>query len=230
MPTSMASCPHPAPPHWVTVKPVIPGDRAVRDVEHAVDDDLEVGAGRAGWDLIDVLQAVSRPDRGAPGDRFASLRLRAGCSRGCADGRCSTSGMRCGVERTDHVDVWRVRHECRDIPELLGVLDQDQQPLCVRSAAGGRQCGCGSTVSGNTATDVLGGGQRRRGVPEWLTSLRAVWGQLPARTRYLTASALSRGERCRGSASGWSCAERTGAAGLAGRSRLTRYGARGDTR
>jgi hypothetical protein len=50
---------------------------------------------------------------------------------------------------------------------------------------------CGSTLPTNAATDVLGGGQRRRRVPEWLNSFLAVQGELPTPTMYLTPSAVS---------------------------------------
>jgi toxin ParE1/3/4 len=51
----------------VTVKPVIPVGRAVQDVVHAVDDDLDEAAAPAAWGLIDVLQAVYRLIAGHPG-------------------------------------------------------------------------------------------------------------------------------------------------------------------
>lgn len=44
----------------MTVKPVIPREQAVRDVEHAVDYYLDEGAAQAASDLVDALQAAYR--------------------------------------------------------------------------------------------------------------------------------------------------------------------------
>jgi hypothetical protein len=63
--------------------------------------------------------------------------------------------------------------------------------MCVRTAAAARKFLCGSTLPTKTATRCPRGQPAPPAVPEWLTSLRAVQGELPAQTRYLTANALS---------------------------------------
>lgn len=44
----------------MTIKPVIPRDQAIHDVEHAIDYYLDEGAAQAASDLIDQLQAAYR--------------------------------------------------------------------------------------------------------------------------------------------------------------------------
>lgn len=109
----------------MTVKPVIPRHQAVHDVEQAIDYYLDEEAAQAASDLIDALQAAYRligehPGVGSP--RYG-YELDIPGLRGRALPHFPYTVLY--VERTDHVDVLRVRHQRRDIPELLRDLDQD---------------------------------------------------------------------------------------------------------
>ena len=100
-------------------KPVGPRERAHRDVEDAVAHYLAEGAETAALGFIDPLEAAYRhigrhPATGSP--RYAH--------------ELNLSGLRSWpltrypylafyVERSDHVDVWRVLHGQRDIPEWI---------------------------------------------------------------------------------------------------------------
>lgn len=109
------------------VKPVIPRERAIHDVEHAIDYYRNDVAAQSASELIDALQAVYRligahPGIGSPryGNELGIPGL-----RGKALERVPYTVL-C-VDRPDHVDVLRVLHQHRDIPELLRDLDQDAQ-------------------------------------------------------------------------------------------------------
>ena len=107
----------------MTIKPVIPRDQATQDVEHAIDYYLEEGAWQAASDLIDALQATYRliglhPGIGSP--RYG-YELDIPGLRGRALEHFPYTVLY--VERTDHIDVLRVLHQRRDIPELLRNLD-----------------------------------------------------------------------------------------------------------
>ncbi|GAB7141643.1 type II toxin-antitoxin system RelE/ParE family toxin [Mycobacterium riyadhense] len=109
----------------MTIKPVIQRDQAVRDVEHAIDYYLDEGAAQAASDLIDALQAAYRligqhPGIGSP--RYG-YELDIPGLRGRALGHFSYPVLY--LERADHIDVLRVLHQRRDLPELLRNLDQD---------------------------------------------------------------------------------------------------------
>lgn len=100
-------------------KPVIPRERAHRDVEEAVAHYLEEGSAPAAPGFIDALERAyahigRRPASGSP--RYG-LEL-------------NLPGLRCWplaryphlvfyVERIDHLDVWRVVDAQRDIPAWL---------------------------------------------------------------------------------------------------------------
>jgi toxin ParE1/3/4 len=104
----------------MTVKPVIPRDQAIHDVEHAVDYYLAEGAAQAASDLIDALQAAYRligrnPGIGSP--RYG-YDLDIPGLRGRALQHFPYTVLY--VERADHV-----LHQRRDIPDLLRNLDQD---------------------------------------------------------------------------------------------------------
>jgi toxin ParE1/3/4 len=108
----------------VTVKPVIPRHRAIRDVEHAIHYYLEEGAAQAALDLIDALQAAYRliglhPGIGSP--RYG-YELDIPGPRGRALEHFPYTVLY--MERSGHIDVLRVLHQRRDIPELLRNLDQ----------------------------------------------------------------------------------------------------------
>ncbi|MGH3562112.1 MAG: type II toxin-antitoxin system RelE/ParE family toxin [Mycobacterium sp.] len=109
----------------MTIKPVIPRDRATQDVEHAIDYYLDEGAAQAASDLIDALLATYRmiglhPGIGSP--RYG-YELDIPGLRGRALEHFPYTVLY--VDRAGHIDVLRVLHQRRDIPELLRNLDQD---------------------------------------------------------------------------------------------------------
>jgi toxin ParE1/3/4 len=103
----------------VKPKAVIPRERAEQDVDEAIDYYLSENAPEAALGFIDALeQAYSHigrhPDAGS--SRYA--------------GELNLPGLRCWrlkkyphlvfyVERSDHIDVWRVLHGMRDIPSWM---------------------------------------------------------------------------------------------------------------
>jgi toxin ParE1/3/4 len=105
------------------VKPVIPRAQADRDVNDAVTYYLNEGSEQAALNFIDALEQayghISRhPGTGSP--RYGH--------------ELSLAGLRCWplarhpylifhVERPDHVDVWRVLHEHRDVPAWMRDAD-----------------------------------------------------------------------------------------------------------
>lgn len=100
-------------------KPVVPREQAHRDVEDAVAHYFAVGAETAALGFIDALENAYRhigrhPATGSP--RYAHA--------------LNLPGLRSWpltrypylvfyVERSDHVDVWRVLHGQRDIPAWM---------------------------------------------------------------------------------------------------------------
>lgn len=109
----------------MTIKPVIPRDRAIHDLEHAIDYYLEEGAAQAASDLIGGLQAAYgliplHPGIGSPRYGY-ELDIPGLCGRALDHFPYTVLH----IEHTDHIDVLRVLHQRRDIPELLRNLDQD---------------------------------------------------------------------------------------------------------
>lgn len=100
-------------------KAVVPRDRAKRDVEDAIDYYLGENAPEAALGFIDALEQAYKhigryPGTGSsryahelnlPGLRFWPLRR--------------YPYLLFYVERSDHVDVWRVLHGQRDIPAWM---------------------------------------------------------------------------------------------------------------
>ena len=100
-------------------KPVIPRERADQDVEEAIDFYLGENAPEAALGFIDALEQAyghigRHPETGS--SRYA--------------GDLSLPGLRFWplkkyphlvfyLERSDHIDVWRVLHGQRDIPESM---------------------------------------------------------------------------------------------------------------
>ncbi len=100
-------------------KPVIPRKLANRDVEEAVDYYLNEGAAKAALDFIETLERAyvhiaRHPATGSP--RYAH--------------ELNLPGLRFWpltrfphlvfyIERSDHIDVWRVLHGQRDIPAWM---------------------------------------------------------------------------------------------------------------
>ncbi|WP_280264470.1 type II toxin-antitoxin system RelE/ParE family toxin [Nocardia wallacei] len=109
----------------MTIKPVIPRARAALDVEAAIDFYLATDAEPPALGLIDALQATYRligmhPGVGSP--RFGhELDIPGLRSRALARFPYTVFYL----EREDHVDVWRVLHRSRDIPELMRGLDKE---------------------------------------------------------------------------------------------------------
>lgn len=100
-------------------KPVIPRALACRDVDESIGYYLNEGAGEAALGLVDALeQAYTYISRhpGTGSQRYAH--------------ELNLPGLRSWpltrypylvfyVERTDHIDVWRVLHGQRDIPAWM---------------------------------------------------------------------------------------------------------------
>jgi toxin ParE1/3/4 len=103
----------------VKPKAVIPRERAERDVDEAIDYYLSENAPEAALGFIDALEQAyvhigRHPDTGSsrypaelnlPGLRFWRLKKH--------------PHLVFYVERTDHIDVWRVLHGMRDIPSWM---------------------------------------------------------------------------------------------------------------
>jgi len=103
----------------MSAKPVVPRDRARRDVEDAADHYARDAGETVALAFIDALEALyraiaARPAAGSP--RYGlELNL---------PGLRSRSMRRFPyvvfyVERDDRIDVWRVLHTRRDIPERM---------------------------------------------------------------------------------------------------------------
>ena len=103
----------------MTPKPVIPRQHAERDVDEAIEYYLSENAPEAALGFIDALEQAYRhiaghPDTGAsryaselnlPGLRFWRLK--------------KYPHLVFYVERSNHIDVWRVLHGVRDIPAWM---------------------------------------------------------------------------------------------------------------
>jgi len=109
----------------VKAKPVVPRERADRDVDEAVGYDLEEEAPHAAEGLIDALERAYAHIGRHP----ATDSPRYGHELGLPDLRFWPLGkfpfLVVYVEREDHVDVWRVLHEERDIPAWLRSASSD---------------------------------------------------------------------------------------------------------
>lgn len=100
-------------------KPVIPRSAAIQDAESAVDYYLEQQAEQAAFGFIDALKSVydhigRHPASGIP--RYAHELDLPGLLHWPLKGYPYLVFY---VERSDHVDVWRILHSARDIPEWL---------------------------------------------------------------------------------------------------------------
>jgi toxin ParE1/3/4 len=103
----------------VKPKPVVPRERADRDVNEAIDFYLSENAPEAALGFIDALEQAYRhigrhPETGSsryavelslPGLRFWTLK--------------KYPHLVFYLERSDHVDVWRVLHAQRNIPASM---------------------------------------------------------------------------------------------------------------
>src|SRR5215468_3474865 len=104
------------------VKPVVPRDRANRDVDDAITHYLKEHVGDAAPTLVDASGRCVRPPRSL--GRHPAI----GSSRYAHE--LGIPGLRSWslprfpyvvfyIERADHVDVWRVLHGHREIPALM---------------------------------------------------------------------------------------------------------------
>jgi toxin ParE1/3/4 len=102
--------------------PVILRSAAERDIEQAVEYYVAEGSPEAALGLIDELEETFRLLSTHPGlgsQRYAELLSIPGLH---------SRGLRCYphvvfyLQRQDHVDVWRVLHGKRDIPETLRLV------------------------------------------------------------------------------------------------------------
>jgi toxin ParE1/3/4 len=105
----------------MTIEPVIPRDRALHDVEHAIGYYLGEGTAQAASDLIDALQAGYRliglhPGIGSP--RYG-YELDIPGLRGKVLEHVPFTVLY--VERTGHIDVLRILRQRRDIPNCCAI-------------------------------------------------------------------------------------------------------------
>lgn len=105
----------------MAVKTVVPRELANRDVEEAIDHYLATGSEKIALGFVDALEKAyahlaRHPASGSP--RYAH-------QLGLADLRFWPLGrypfLVFYVEREQHIDVWRVLHEQRDIPAWMNV-------------------------------------------------------------------------------------------------------------
>jgi toxin ParE1/3/4 len=103
----------------VNPKPVVPRTLAIQDVEDAIGYYLKQDARQAALAFVDALE-----------DAYAILGRHPGIGSARYATELQVPGLRSWslprfpyvifyVERTDHVDVWRVLHGHRDIPALV---------------------------------------------------------------------------------------------------------------
>ena len=100
-------------------KPVIPRELAARDAEEVVDWYVEQGAPAAALDFVRALQRAFAHLSRHPASGSPRLGLELGLD-GLRTWRVTGfPQLVCSVERDDHVDVWRLLHERRDLPAWL---------------------------------------------------------------------------------------------------------------
>jgi toxin ParE1/3/4 len=102
-----------------TAKGIVPRELANKDVDEAIDYYLTQANAKVAHGFVDELEkayahVARHPSSGSP--RFAH-------QLGLADLRCGPLGrypyLVFYVERDEHIDVWRVLHEQRDIPAWM---------------------------------------------------------------------------------------------------------------
>jgi toxin ParE1/3/4 len=108
----------------MSVKPVVPRDRANRDIDDAVAYDLKERAEEAALGLVDALE-----------DAYLLLGRYPAVGASHYAHELGIPGLRSWslprfpyvvfyLERQDHIDVWRVLHARRDIPALMQEPDE----------------------------------------------------------------------------------------------------------
>ncbi|MBL8708080.1 MAG: type II toxin-antitoxin system RelE/ParE family toxin [Rhodospirillaceae bacterium] len=103
----------------MTARPVIPRERAVRDIDEALDHYVREGGVAVALGFIDALERAyrhiaSNPASGSP--RHA-LELNLPGLRSWQLERYPH--LIFYLERNDHIDVWRVLHGARDVPASM---------------------------------------------------------------------------------------------------------------
>ena len=100
-------------------KPVVPRGRAERDVGEAVEHYAREGGGEVALEFIQSLQKAYTHIGRHPG----SGSLRYAHELGLPELRCWALArfphLIFYVERSDHVDIWRVLHARRDVPASM---------------------------------------------------------------------------------------------------------------
>jgi toxin ParE1/3/4 len=107
----------------VKAKPVVPREQAIRDVDEAIAYYLEESAEPVALGFINALEQAyvhigRHPGTGSP--RYAHELNLPGLRTWLLTGYPHLVFY---VERPDHVDVWRVLHEQRDIPAWMLASD-----------------------------------------------------------------------------------------------------------
>ena len=103
------------------VKPVVPREQALRDVEDTVEYYLGEGAESAAIGFVDALERVygdigRRPAIGSP---YYAHELGLPSLRAWSLKRYHYPHIVFYVEQADHIDVWRVLHGHRDVPTWI---------------------------------------------------------------------------------------------------------------
>jgi toxin ParE1/3/4 len=112
----------------VSMKPVIPRQRASRDVDDAIEYYLTERAAQAALGLVDALE-----------DAYALLSRHPGLGASRYAYELDIPGLRSWpvrrfpylifyVELEDRIDVWRMLHNRRDIPASMHDVDQQPHP------------------------------------------------------------------------------------------------------
>ena len=110
----------------MTTQPVVPRAQASADVESAIDYDLAEGATDAALGFIDALEEAYRH----LSHNAATGSPRYGQELGLAGLRAWPLShypfLVFYLERDDHIDVWRVLHTRRDIPQRMAEFDNER--------------------------------------------------------------------------------------------------------
>jgi toxin ParE1/3/4 len=103
----------------VTANPVIPRERAERDVEEILDHYLAEGAEQAAMGFIDALEQAYAHigEHPATGSSRYAFELNLAGLRSWPLARYPHLVFY--VEREEHIDVWRVLHGKRDVPRWM---------------------------------------------------------------------------------------------------------------
>ena len=103
----------------MSLKRIVPRRRAIRDIDETVAYYLKEAGEKAALGFIDSLERAYRQIRAPSGERIASLRPRTRYTGASVWPLKRYPYLIFFVERDDHVDVWRVLHAERDIPDHM---------------------------------------------------------------------------------------------------------------